>query len=309
MRVVFFGTPEFAVPALEALIEGPDEVLAVVSQPDRPQGRGLRSEPTPVARCARERGIRLLQPERLHDPAVLGELRDLSPDLIATAAFGRILRPSLLGIPKEGCLNVHASLLPRQRGAAPIPRVILDGDAWSGITIFRLDEGMDTGPILLQKIEPVRPDDTTARLTARLAELGAEALLEACARMRLGTARFFPQDEDGATYAPMLSKEDGLTTFARPAEHLDRVTRAFDPWPGAHVPMRGALLRLARIEILDFIPRPDPPGTVLAFDPMPVVATLPGRVRLLRVQAPGKREMDGDAWARGVRLAVGDKIA
>jgi methionyl-tRNA formyltransferase len=236
-------------------------------------------------------------------------LRELAPDLIITAAFGRILRPSILEIPRLGCLNVHASLLPRQRGAAPIPRAILDGDTWTGITIFRLDEGMDTGPILLQRVEPIRPDDTTASLTARLGELGAAALLDACGRIRQGTARFVPQKEDLATYAPMLAKEDGVTTFARPADHLERIARAFDPWPGVFVPVRGENLRLVRVDLLDLLNRPEVPGTVIGFDPLPVIATLPGAVRLRRVQASGKKEMDGSAWARGVRIAVGDRIA
>lgn len=309
MRIVFFGTPDFAVPSLEALIAGPDEPVAVVSQPDRPRGRGLHPEPTPVARHARAAGLTILQPAKLHSAETLGVLRALAPDLIVTAAFGRILRPLLLEIPKHGCLNVHASLLPRHRGAAPIPRAILDGDSWTGITIFRLDEGMDTGPILLQRSERIHPDDTTASLSARLARIGGEALLEACDRIRGSAARFLPQDGERATYAPMLTKDDGITSFARPPDQLDRLVRAFEPWPGASVPLRGDRLRLARVEPLDFLERPDPPGTVLACDPALIVAVLPGAVRLLRVQAPGKKEMDGSSWARGARLRVGERLA
>lgn len=308
MRIAFFGTPDFAVPSLDALIEGPDELVAVVSQPDRPRGRGLRPEPTPVARRAREAGLVALQPEKLHAAEVLAHLRFLEPDLIVTAAFGRILRPSLLAIPKHGCLNVHASLLPRQRGAAPIPRAILDGDAWSGITIFRLDEGMDTGPILMQRIERILPDDTTGSLTQRLARLGAEALREACARIRSGDVRFVPQDESQVTYAPMLRKDDGLCDLARPADQIDRFVRALSPWPGATVRLRGEPLRLGRVAPLDLGACPEPPGTIVAFDPAPIVATLPGRIRLVRVQAAGKKEMDADAWARGARIALGERL-
>jgi methionyl-tRNA formyltransferase len=307
VRIIFFGTPLFAVPSLDALIQGPDELAAVVSQPDRPTGRGLRAEPPPVARHARDAGVPVLQPEKLNADAV-ERIRELAPDLIVTAAYGRILRPAVLSIPKHGCLNVHASLLPRQRGAAPIPRAILDGDALTGVTIFRLDEGMDTGPILLQRITPILTDDTTGALTDRLARIGALALTDACDRIRSGTARFVPQREDLATYAPMLAKEDGICDFARPADQIDRFVRAYHPWPGAAVRFRGESLKIARVEPVDLFPAGDRPGVIVACDPSPIVAALPGTVRLLRVQPAGKREMDADAWARGARIAPGERI-
>ncbi|MBD3160562.1 MAG: methionyl-tRNA formyltransferase, partial [Candidatus Eisenbacteria bacterium] len=264
MRILFFGTPGFAVPALERLLEGPDTVAGVVSQPDRPSGRGLRTEPTPVARRAREAGVPLLQPEKLRAAGTLEELRALRPDLIVTCAFGRILRPSLLELPVHGCLNIHASLLPRHRGAAPVVRSILDGDLWSGITIFRLDEGMDTGPMLLQRMERILPDDTTGSLTDRLALLGGTAIREACDRIREGSATFVPQEEHGATYAPRLRKEEGELSWSRPADQIERFLRAMDPWPGCRTRHAGRPLRVAAVEPLDRIPLEEPPGTILS---------------------------------------------
>lgn len=308
MRILFLGTPEFAVPALEALLGGPDRVVGVVSQPDRPKGRGLRSEPTPVARLAREAGLPVFQPEKLHSTASLDALRSLEPDLAVTAAFGRLLRPALLNLPAHGCLNVHASLLPRHRGAAPIARAILDGDAWTGITIFRLDEGMDTGPILAQTYEPILSDDTQGSLAERLARLGGRLLVESCAEIRSGRARFVPQDEEGASYAPLLRKEDGRCDFSRPADQVDRFVRAYHPWPVAAARIRSVPLRLHRVAPLDRIETGSPPGTVVGFDPRPLIAARPGRVALVRVQAEGKKEMDAEAWARGFRLAIGERL-
>ncbi|MFB3908393.1 MAG: methionyl-tRNA formyltransferase [Candidatus Eisenbacteria bacterium] len=307
MRVLFLGTPDFAVPSLDALLRGPDEVAAVVTPPDRPSGRGRRLERPAVARRAKERGVPLLQPERLHSPETLAILRDLGIDLAVTCAFGRLLRQSLLDLPRLGCLNVHASLLPRHRGAAPIPRAILEGDGWTGITIFRLDAGMDTGPILLQRMEPIGRDDTTGSLTARLATLGGEALREACDRLRDGTAAFRPQEEERATYAPTLAKEDGRCSFSRPADQVDRFVRAMHPWPGATCRFRAEPLKILHVEPLDLVPRDDPPGTFLP-GAEPVVAARPGRVRLRVVQPAGKKEMDAASWARGARIEPGERL-
>ena len=182
MRILFLGTPDFAVPSLASIIEGPDTVVGVVSQPDRPRGRGLQPLPPPVARLAREHGIEVHQPKRLHTAEMLDALRALDPELIVTCAFGKILRRSLLDLPPEGCINVHASLLPRHRGAAPIPRMILEGDPWTGISIFRMDQGMDTGPILLQERAPIEPGGTAETLSPRLAKPAARRVVAALAR-------------------------------------------------------------------------------------------------------------------------------
>jgi methionyl-tRNA formyltransferase len=308
VRILFFGTPAFAVPSLESLLAGSDEVVGVVSQPDKPRGRGLKPEPTPVACCARAAGVPLHQPDRLNDEPFLLRILELEPDLGVTCAFGRILRPALLKIPRLGFLNVHASLLPRHRGASPISRAILEGDSWTGVTIFRLDEGMDTGPVLLQRIERIRPDDTTGALSDRLARLGASALCDACEGIRSGRANYTPQPIEGVTHAPLLRKEDGVISWARPADQIERFVRAMNPWPGASTRFRGQPLKLLDVDLVDLLPPGETPGVLLASDPFPVVAALPGRIRLRRIQPAGRKEMDADSWGRGARLEAGESL-
>jgi methionyl-tRNA formyltransferase len=309
VRVVFLGTPDFAVASLDALLRGPDEVVAVVTQPSRPQGRGLASVPTPVAARAAEAGVPVLAPEKLHTPEVIASLRGFAADLFVTCAYGRILRRSILELPALGSWNVHASLLPRLRGASPIPRAILEGDAWTGVTIFQLDEGMDTGPLLLQKMERIRPDDTTGSLSERLSLLGANALCEACDAIRSGNARLRPQDDAHASHAPILAKEDGLLSWNRPADLIERFVRAMDPLPGATARFRGQPLRIRSARPLDLLPCEAPPGTLVALDPAPTVAALPGRIALAEVQAAGRRAMSAADWARGVRPEIGESLA
>ena len=308
MRILFLGTPEFAVPSLESLLEGPDPVVGVVSQPDRPRGRGLKPEPAPVSCLARKAGLPLFQPDRLNDSGFLSSVKDLGVDLGVTCAFGRLLRSAMLSLPVYGYLNVHASLLPRHRGASPIARAILDGDSLTGVSIFRLDEGMDTGPVLVQRTEKILDDDTTGSLSDRLACLGAAALRDACDRIREGRAVYLDQAAEGATYAPILRKEDGSVPWARPADQLRRFVRAMTPWPGAAAQLRGQPLKLLDVEIVDLLSSGAAPGAVVAADPFPVIATLPGAVRLRRVQPAGRKEMDADSWVRGARLEVGERF-
>lgn len=308
MRILFLGTPDFAVPSLESLLEGPDQIAAVVTQPDRPQGRGLKTESCAIARCARAAGLALLQPERLAGDPFLSQVRDLNVDLGVTCAFGRILRRPLLEIPAHGFLNVHASLLPRHRGASPISRAILEGDLWTGVTIFRLDEGMDTGPILLQRTERILPTDSTGTLSDRLARLGAITIREACELIRVGNTCYEPQTVDGATHAPLLRKEDGIISWARPADQCERFVRAMEPWPGAATRFRGQPLKVSQIDLLDLVSRDALPGTLVAVDPFPIVTTLPGTIRLRRVQPAGRKELDAESWGRGARLEVGERL-
>jgi methionyl-tRNA formyltransferase len=228
------GSPEFALPVLSALAKD-YPIAGVVTQPDRPAGRGKGLTPPPVKLLAQELGLPTIQPERLKDPAALDQLRTWAPELIVVAAFGQILRPAVLELPHLGCLNVHASLLPRWRGAAPIQAAILAGDERTGVTIMRMDSGVDTGPLLSQRALDIFPDENAASLTQHLAELGADLLIDTLPRYLRGQIQARPQDPAGATYAPMLKKEDGLLDPLHPAVELACRVRALNPWPGAYI--------------------------------------------------------------------------
>lgn len=309
MRVVFMGTPAFARMILAALLEGGYPVVGVVSQPDRPAGRGRRLTAPPVAELARERGIPLIQPERPQEPATLETLRAWAPDVIVVAAYGRILPPAVLGIPPKGCLNVHASLLPRYRGPSPVAQAILDGVPETGVTIMLMDEGMDTGPVLAQRAVPVREDDTTGSLMERLAEEGARLLIETLPAWMAGALTPQPQDDSLATYTRLLRKEDGLVDWSLPAEQITRRVRACTPWPGAYTFWNGQLLRLLEVRP---IPGPVPPdalpGDVMLVDGWPAVAAGEGLVCLRKVQLAGKNPVDGQAFVRGQRGFVGSRL-
>jgi methionyl-tRNA formyltransferase len=231
-RLVFMGSPDFSVPALRALAAN-YSIVGVVTQPDRPSGRGMRLTPPPVKIVAEELHIPVIQPQKLREPGAVQQLKDWNPDLIVVAAFGQILRREVLELPQYGCINVHASLLPRHRGAAPIQAAILAGDAETGITIMKMDPGLDTGPLLSQRAIPIGAEDTGGSMFEKLAQLGGELLLETIPDYISGKITPQPQPETGSTYAPMLKKEDGLLDFTRPAAELERKIRAFHPWPGA----------------------------------------------------------------------------
>lgn len=308
-RVVFMGTPSFAVPTLEALTDA-HQVVGVVAQPDRPAGRGRQPKPSPVKRVALERGLPLFQPCSLCTSAAVERLAVWEPEVIVVAAFGQILRRDVLQLPPHGCLNVHPSLLPRWRGAAPVPAAILAGDTVTGVTIMHMDEGLDTGPILSQREEPIRPDDTWGTLEKRLARVGAHLLVETLHPYLMGDLEARPQPEEGATYARQLCKGDGRLDWSRSAVDLDRQVRAFNPWPGAFTIWRGR-----RLKILQSAPLPDwrgdaPPGTVIApadGDGM-AVATGEGALRLKEVQLAGKRRMDVSAFLCGQRDCIGIQV-
>jgi methionyl-tRNA formyltransferase len=304
MRVLFMGTPEFALPSLEALCRE-SEVVGVVSQPDRPKGRGQRLSPPPVVELARERGIPLLQPQRLKDPEVVSWVQERKPDLITVVAYGRIIPPEIFQLPPLGTINVHPSLLPRHRGPSPIPFAILCGDTETGVTVMYLSEEMDAGDILLQRRIPIDPEDTARTLEGKLAQLGARALLEAIALIREGRAPRIPQDPAKATVTRKLVKEDGRIDWSRPGEWICRLVRAMDPWPTAYTFRGGDLLKVWRAT-------PEPglmgrPGEVVAVGRESiVVAAGEGGVRVLEVQPAGRRRMTVEEFLRGYRVQVGE---
>ena len=234
MRIVFMGTPEFAVPSLEALLRSEDQVVGVVTQPDRPKGRGQELTAPPVKQLAERSGIPVLQPTKMKDPAFLSALQAWQPDVIAVAAFGRILPPAILSLPPQGCINVHGSLLPKYRGAAPIQWAIINGEREAGITTMLMDEGMDTGAMLLQEAIPIEPEDTGGSLGIKLAQVGAKLLIETLRQLKAGQLHPIIQDHSQATLAPILKKEHGLIDWKLSATALANCVRGLAPWPGAY---------------------------------------------------------------------------
>lgn len=296
-RVVFMGSPEFAIPVLKALTHEFD-VVGVVTQPDRPAGRGRQLKAPAVKQAAQALNLHVIQPPRLRAPEAVEQLRHWSPELIVVAAYGQILRPDVLALPEYGCINVHASLLPRWRGAAPIQAALLEGDLETGVTIMKMDEGVDTGAILSQRGIPIEPDDTAGSLAEKLSLLGAELLGETLPRYLAGQIKPQAQGIQGATYAPMLKNEDGLLDLTQPAEALARRVRAFNPRPGTFLVLDGAALKIhsAHAEI-----NGSTPGQRLVYRGKPALGTGKGILVLDEVQPPGKRPMDGRAFLAGAR--------
>jgi len=291
------GSPDFALPGLR-LLARTYEVVGVVTQPDRAAGRGRGLTPPPVKALALELGLPVLQPEKLRQPEAMQALRALEPDLIVVAAFGQILKPEVLDLPPHGCLNVHASLLPRWRGAAPIHAAILHGDGRTGVTIMRMDPGLDTGPILSQRGVEIGPAETAGELYARLSVLGAELLMDTLPGYLEGSIQPQPQPAEGVTFAPMLKKEEGRLDFSRPAAELERRVRAFNPWPGAWLEWKDGLLKVhrARVEAGQASP-----GETLVSGSLPAVGTGDGLLVLEEVQPAGRKSMDGKAFLAGAR--------
>jgi methionyl-tRNA formyltransferase len=302
------GTPPFAVPSLRALCERGHEIAAVFTQPDRPAGRGRAPRVSAVKRFALEHGIRVEQPEKLRDPALIERLRELAPEAIAVAAYGKILPKALLDLPARGAINVHGSLLPRHRGAAPIQRALLAGDATTGITIMQMNERMDAGDVLLQEETPIRGDDTSASLGERLAEIGARLLVLALDRLERGELVAQPQNEAHATLAPMVRKEEGEIDWSRPGAEIERAVRAFTPWPSAYTRLHGKLLKVHRAAVSSTMP-PAAPGTVVrAAGGDLEVATGDGLLRLLEVQLEGKRRLAARDFLAGQPIREGDTL-
>jgi methionyl-tRNA formyltransferase len=299
-RLIFMGSPQFALSTLRALAER-YPVVGVVTQPDRPAGRGQVLSHPPIKTLADTLGLPVIQPRRLSEPQVMQQLRQWQPDLIVVTAFGQILKPEVLDMPEHGCINVHASLLPRWRGAAPIQAALLHGDAQSGVTIMRMDPGLDTGPILSQRAITVAPRDTAESLGNRLAQLGAELLIETLPAYIKGKIEPKPQDASRATYAPMLKKEAGRLDFHQPAELLERKVRAFNPWPGAFVTWHGRYLKIHQAHARPAQSASPEPGATVIIEGLPAIATADGLLVLDELQPAGKKPMPGKVFLNGAQ--------
>lgn len=298
IKIVFMGTPDFGIPALRGLADHFD-VTGVFTQPDRPAGRGRKPAPPAIKSEAQALGLPVFQPSSLHKPAVMDQLSLWDPDLIVVAAYGHILPPSILDFPPHGCLNLHASLLPRWRGAAPINAAILHGDNQTGVTIMKMDRGLDTGPILRQRAVDIGKDDTAGDLFQTLSHLGAQLLVETIPAYVQGGVQPRPQDESLATYAPALDKEDGKLSFNRAAEKIARKVRAFHPWPGTFMFWEEKRLIIHQAHAED-VTSPGI-GVLTTYGDYPAVGTAQGVLVLDEVQPAGKRAMAGDAFLRGAQ--------
>ncbi len=294
-NVVFMGSPELAARILDSLA-AKYHVVGVVTQPDRPAGRGKVLTSPPVKVLADQLGIPTIQPERLRDEA-FAQLQAWNPDVIVVAAFGQILRQRVLDLPKYGCINVHASYLPRWRGAAPIQAAILHGDEFTGVSIMKMDAGIDTGPVLIQEKVYLAEDETLSTLTDKLSTLGASLLLKALEEYLAGRLETTPQPEVGDTYAGMLTKEDGLLDFSKSAVEIDRKVRALNDWPGTYCDINGQVLKVRKVRILQS--EAHPAGIRSVLDKVPSISTPDGWVKLLEVQPPGKKWMPGADFLRG----------
>jgi methionyl-tRNA formyltransferase len=304
MRIAFLGTAELAVPCFEAVAKVPGhEVVAVVTQPDRPKGRDLKPALPPVKVAAERLGLPIQQPLKIREPGAIEAVKALQPDLVIVVAYGQILPRSVLEIPRLGCVNVHTSLLPRWRGAAPIQCAILHGDLETGVTTMYMDEHMDTGEIISQRSEHIRADDTSATLHDRLAKLGAELLVETVMLIAEGKAPRAKQDETRATYAKKIAKEDGRIDWTRSAVEIERQVRAFNPWPSAYSQWGGLMLKIWKADVVGTAT--GTPGEVL---PGFVVATGRGGLRILELQPANGKRMAVDAFLRGHLVKTGTVI-
>ncbi|MBP7867151.1 MAG: methionyl-tRNA formyltransferase [Acidobacteria bacterium] len=317
-RIVFMGTPEFAVPAFEALCDAGHAVVAAVTQPDRPAGRGLQPTPPAVKTAALRRGVPVQQPATLRHPEAVEAIRALEPDFLVVAAYGEILSRAVLAIPAVAPLNVHASLLPRLRGASPIHHAILAGDPETGITIMRIARKLDAGDILLQAREPIGPRDTAGTLHDRLARIGAACIVQALERFERGEAAFTPQDDALSTYAPQLTREMGRLDWSRTADELDRFVRGLNPWPAAFTLFRGETVKVWEAAPLGGPGATPPPGLpdgpaspgelLPRGDHLLVVCAEGTCLEILRLQLPGRRAVTGAEFARGARVAPGERF-
>jgi methionyl-tRNA formyltransferase len=310
MVVVFFGTPHFAVPTLRRLLDSSHSVAGVITQPDRPRGRGQKITHAPVKALALARGIPVYQPDRLKPPEVADTLRGWGADLGVVAAYGRIIPEQLLTIPRLGMVNVHASLLPKYRGAAPVHRAVINGDSQTGVTIMRVVKELDAGSMFAQVTRPIGPDETSDVVESALADMGAELLLTIVEQLASGNAREEPQDETQATYASRLTKEEGLIDWTRSASDIHNRVRGLYPWPHAYTFFKGTRLIILRSEVADAGASATSPGTILRATSEAIhVATGDGELAILEVQPEGRRAMRAHDFLLGHRLATGETFS
>jgi len=308
MRIVFMGTPEFAVPSLDALLKSDDQIVGIVTQPDRPKGRGQQLTPSPVKLIAQREGIPILQPVKMKAQEFLEPLAAWKPDLIAVTAFGRILHPGILSLPPRGCVNVHGSLLPKYRGAAPVQWAVINGETETGITTMLMDEGMDTGAILLQEKLTIMPDDTAGTLAPRLAELGGWLLVETIAQLKAGTLTPKKQDDGQATMAPLLKKEDGLIDWTMKARALADRVRGLSPWPGAYTFFGEERWNIWKAVSTAEVTS-EKPGTIVSVSKQSIlVAAGEGMLDLREIQTANSRRMPVSQFLAGHKVTAGIQL-
>ncbi len=306
MKIIFMGTPDFAAAALESLAQK-HEVLLAVTQPDKPKGRGRELSVSEVKRCAGIYGIPVFQPERIRDAEAVEELRRYDAEMIVVAAFGQILPKEILTMPKYGCINIHASLLPKYRGAAPIQQAIIDGEEKTGVTIMQMDEGLDTGAILMQKEIEIKPDETGGSLFDKLSYLGAGLVLDAIDKIGRGTMIPIKQDETKSSYVKMLKKEQGRIDFTRPAAELERLIRALNPWPSAYTTLEGKTLKIWEASILD--QAGGVPGMIVAVTKDALLVSCgDGMLAVRTLQLEGKKRMSVRDFLLGKRIEPGTML-
>lgn len=306
LRIIFMGTPDFACPTLRKLIERGEEVIAVVTQPDRPKGRGQKLVPPPVKALAQEHGIPVLQPLKVRTPESVDEIRRLAPDLIVVVAFGQILPQSLLDIPKHGCINIHASLLPRYRGAAPLNWCLINGETETGITTMMMDAGLDTGDMLVKRAIPIGPDEDAQSLHDRLSQLGADTIDETLDLLLAGKLVREKQDDSLTCYAPLLKKEDGLIDWTREPAQVKNQVRGFTPWPGAYTFLDGKTLKLYRVAVAG---ETGAPGEVLKVGREEIlVGCGSGSILIQELQLEGRKRLTTAEFLAGFRLEPGTRL-
>ncbi|MDE5780981.1 MAG: methionyl-tRNA formyltransferase [Lachnospiraceae bacterium] len=308
MRIVFMGTPDFAVPVLEALCDAGHEVAAVVTQPDKPRGRGKEMQYTPVKESALERGIDVYQPVKVKDEAFVQILKEINPDVIVVVAFGQILPSTILHMPKYGCINVHASLLPKYRGAAPIQWVIIDGEKETGITTMQMDEGLDTGDMMLKAVISIDEKETGGSLHDKLAGIGGTLIVDTLKQVEEGSIVLEKQDDSKSNYAKMLNKKLGRIDFGKSAEEIERLIRGLNPWPSAYTSLNGKTLKIwdadVRKEKTDI-----PPGEIIEVTNDEIlVSTGDGVLIINELQLEGKKRMDTESFLRGYKVEKGEKL-